>query len=229
MRRSLALIASTALIAVAFVAVALAFASAGSSGSDTDRTAATEPVDSPGGGMGHGFRGHRGGHGFWPLRAALDGLAERLDVTPERLREALRGVKRRGLDRAVARGVITEVERDALLACMARDGGGCDRATAHRAGRRLHRSFHRRGRRGLARMKAQVLGDLAAELGKPAAEVTEAVRAELVEWLDRAVAMGFLSGRGRELALACFDRPRSCDLRALRREAFGRFGHRRGP
>jgi hypothetical protein len=224
-RRNLALVASAAFVAIAVVAVALAFASAGSGSSDGERGAATKPVHDRG--MGRGFRGGRGGPpGFFPLRAALDGLAERLDVTPERLREALEGVKRRGLDRAVARGVITEAERDALLACMSEDRGGCDREAARSAARKLHRAHHRRGRRGLARMKANVLGDLAAELDKPVGEVTEAVRAELVEWLDRGVAMGLVSGRGRELALACFDRPRSCDLRALKREIFGRFGGR---
>jgi hypothetical protein len=194
MRRTLAVIASGALIAVAAVAVTLAFASEGSSGGDRDRTSGTEPArgESPHHGMGRGFRGRGGGpHAFGPAREFFRGLAERLDVTPEQLREAIVRVKRR----------------------------------MH--GRRGGPGFHRRGRPGLdrprprdlARIKARILGGLAAELEKPVDEVREAVRAELAEALDRAVAMGFLSGRGRELALGCFDRPRSCDIGALRREA----------
>jgi hypothetical protein len=224
MRRTLALIASLALIVVAVAAVALAFASDGSDGAGGDRGSGTEVVRADE--RGRGF----GRHGFGPLRAVLDGLAERLDVTPEELREAIHGVKRRGLDRAVDAGTITAAERDALLACMSHDRDGCDPVAARSAARKLHRAHRRRGGRGLARMKAHFLGDLAAELGKPVDEVAAAVRAELVEALDRAVAMGFLSGRGRELALRCFDRPRRCNLRALRREAFGGFFHRRrGP
>jgi hypothetical protein len=231
-RRTLALITSAALVAVAVVAVALAFASQGASSSEGERTGGTELArsEAPNDGMGRGFRGHRGGpHAFGALRGLLRGLAERLDVTPQQLREAIQGVKRRGLDRAVEEGTITAAERDALLACMSHRREGCDREAARSAARKLHRAHHRRGRRGLARMKTRILGDLAAELGKPVGEVTQAVRAELVEALDRAVAMGLLTGRGRELALACFDRPRSCDLGELRAEAFGGFGHRRGP
>jgi hypothetical protein len=221
-RRTVALITSAVLIAVAVTAVALAFESAGGSGAGAgDHARSADPVRS-----GEPFPGRRGGrHGFGLLRGLLDGVAERLDVSPEQLREAIRGVKRRGLDRAVDEGIITAAERDALLACRSRDRASCDREAARSAARKLHRARHRRGGRGLARMKTRILGDLAAELGKPVEEVTRAVRAELVEALDRAVAMGFLSGRGRELALACFDRPRSCDLRELRGEAFGRFGH----
>src|SRR5918992_5101344 len=223
MRRSLALVTSLALIVVAAAAVALAFASTGSSEPSRERASGTEAVHA-------GERAHRfGRHGFGPLRALLDGLAERLDVTPERLREAIHGVKRRGLDRAVAEGVITSAERDALLACMSHDRGGCDRAAARGAARKLHQAHRRRGARGLIRLKALVLGGLAAELGKPVGEVRAAARAELAEALDRAVAMGILSGRGRGLALACFDRPRACDLRALRAEAFRGFRRRRGP
>jgi hypothetical protein len=202
MRRTLALIASGALIAVAVVAVTLAFADSGSSGADRDRTSGTELArgDSSERGMGRGLRGlHGGPRAFGLARDFFRGLAERLDVTPERLREAVMRVKRRMHERRGRRG-------------FDRPGG---------AGFRGHGrpGFRRPGPGARARIKARVLGGLAAELEKPVAEVTAAVRAELVEALDRAVAMGLLSGRGRELALGCFDRPRACDLGALRREA----------
>ena len=69
---------------------------------------------------------------------------------------------------------------------------------------------------GLAGRKQRLLGDLASELGKPVGAIDSAFRAALGDSLDRAVSRGRLTPRGRELALACFDRPQSCDRQALR-------------
>ena len=185
----------------------------------------------------HGKPGHRGGQRrlFGPLRLAVRGFAERLDVTPKRLREAMRGVKRRQLDRAVSDGVITGAERSALEGCMkARRARGarCDGDRARSAHRKLQRKLHSRTA-DLARAKQLFFADLAAELGKPQADVERAARAELAELLERAVDAGFVTDRGRDLALACFDTPADCDRGAVRRELRPRlgghgFGHRRG-
>jgi hypothetical protein len=183
-----------------------------------------------------GRRGGRHGHGhglfFGPVRMAFNGVADRLGVEPRDLRDAAKGVKRRALDRAVSEGTITADERAALEACMKNRGGsGCDRAKARAAHRKLHRAFKQRIRSDAAGLKNQVLEDLAAELGggKSAAQIDAAIRAELVELLDKGVSMGFLTERARELALECWDTPNQCDRKALRAEVRKRFrGHRHG-
>jgi hypothetical protein len=181
-----------------------------------------------------GRRGGRHGHGlfFGPMRMAFRGVAERLGIEPRELREAAAGVKRRALDRAVSDGTITQDERDALQACFQnRRGSGCDRAKARAAHRKLHRAFKQRLRTDAAGLKTQVLEDLAAELGngKTAAQIDAAIRAELVELLDKGVSLGFITERGRELALGCWDNPNQCDRKALRAELRKGFrGHRHG-
>jgi hypothetical protein len=193
---------------------------------------------------GHGGRRHGGGRrrghrmGFGPIAAAVDGVADRLGVSRDELIQAVKGVKDRALDRAVSDGTITEAQRDALRACMRahhgrgsgkRRGGSCDRRAARRAHRRLHRALKQRIRSDAAAVKAQLIGDLADELGKQPAEVEDAIRAELSELLDTGVRLGLVSDRARDLALGCFDRPAQCDQRALRRELRQGFrGHRHG-
>jgi hypothetical protein len=168
-------------------------------------------------------RGHGRRHGHAMLHAQLlGGLATRLEVTPAQLRAALEGVKRRSLDRAVQRGTITADQRAALETCMD-DRRGCDRAAARPAFRALRRDA-RPAR--LAARKQELAEDLAAELGKTPEQVLTAVRAELVAKLDLAVTFGAVTAKGRDLALACFDEPASCDRRALRREV--RMGHGHG-
>lgn len=74
----------------------------------------------------------------------------------------------------------------------------------------------------LPKLKRRAAARLGAELDKPASEVVETVRAELAERLAYGVGVGMVSDRGRDLALACFDDPASCDVPALRRElSFG--------
>ena len=51
---------------------------------------------------------------------------------------------------------------------------------------------------------------------------------ELIRNLDDGVAVGFVTERGRALAVRCFDRPGRCDARALRWEiGLGAFQHLR--
>ena len=187
-----------------------------------------------------GGRGHHQGHGgamrFGVMALAFNDFAEKLGVTPGELHAAVRGVKKRALDRAVSDGTLTADERAALDACMKsrRKGSGCDRKQARAAHRKLHKALKARARSDAAGLKTQFIADLAAELDKQPADVESAARASLVELLDKAVTMGFLSERGRELALGCFDKPNECDRAALRAEVKKRFrgrgnhGGRRG-
>jgi hypothetical protein len=133
-----------------------------------------------------GFR-HRHRHGMHAR--VLASLAERLDVTPEQLRTAVRNVMVRKRAEWAMQGKPMTPAR-------------------------------------LAALKDELATDLGAELDKPPTEILDAVRAELVAKLDKAVAIGFVTARGRELALGCFDRPAECDLGALRSEArLGKFRH----
>jgi hypothetical protein len=143
------------------------------------------------------------------------------------------GVKKRALDRAVADGTITQDERDALEACFKSrgQGSGCDRVKARAAHRKLHKAIKQRVKTDAAGLKAQVIDDLAAELGKQPAEVEAAARAELVDLLDKGVALGLVTEKGRDLALGCWDKPNECDRAALKAEVKKRFrgrGHRHG-
>ncbi len=114
--------------------------------------------------------------------------------------------------------IITAAERDALAACLERPRrGSCDLAAA-RAARAKLKAAKRAQARDLSKLKDLLLTDLAAELGKPVAEVTTAIGASLRDALDQAVARGWLTAKGRELALQCFDAPASCDRKALRAE-----------
>ena len=140
------------------------------------------------------------------------------------LRAAVQGVKKRALDRAVYDGTISQAERDALDACMkSRRSSSCDRRQAKAAHRKLHRALKQRAKTDASGLKAQLFDDLGAELGKDPADVEKAARDELSELLDMAVSMGFVTERGRELALGCFDKPDDCDRAALRAEIKKKF------
>ena len=179
----------------------------------------------------HGGRGHGGHRLFGPAAIAFNGFADRLNVSRKELHAALRGVKNRALDRAVDENVITSAERDALKSCMkSRRRDNCNRSQARAAHRKLHRAMRQRVRSDAAAVKAQVIEDLADELDKQPADVEAAARAELVELLDTAVTLGFVTEKGRQLALECWDTPNECDRAALRAEVKHRLGHghRRG-
>ena len=239
MRRSTLIAVVVGALAGLAVAAGISLAGSGdSSSSKGDGTSAgttsgaANVAHKRGGRRGHGGRGHHG-HGlrFGPLAMAFDDFAERLGKSPRELHAAIRGVKDRALDRAVSDGVITQAERGALAKCMKSRArrGGCDRRAARAAHRKLHRAFKQRARSDAAGLKAQFIGDLAAELGKKPEEVESAARAELQDLLDMAVTLGFVTEDGRKLALGCFDRPNECDRAALRAEVKKRFrGHHGG-
>lgn len=235
MRRWIIVLAALA-VACGLAVTAVTVAGAGSGSSDRERARDGASPARFGGDRAGDRRRFRGGgrRGFGPFasgpaRPVFRGVADKLDVTPQRLREALRGVKRRRLDRAVQEGTITTAERDALAACLERRrGGSCDPAAARAAMAKLKAAKRMQGR-DLATLKAQLLADLAAELGKPEADVATAIRASLVEALAKAVARGWLTEHGRDLAIGCFDTPASCDRKALRGELRLPFGGRGGP
>jgi hypothetical protein len=245
MRRSIVVaVLAGALVGLAVAAGISLAGSGGSSGSSSSSEQASASgaqgsfASSYAAKQGHRNRGgrrHGHGHGLgWgPMGLAFKGLADRLNVTPAKLREAAMGVKKRALDRAVADGTITQAERDALEACFKSRGrsSGCDRAKARAAHRKLHRAIKQRVKTDAAGLKAQVIDDLAAELGKQPSEVEAAARAELVELLDKGVKFGLVTEKGRDLALGCWDKPNECDRAALKAEVKKRFrgrGHRHG-
>ena len=185
-----------------------------------------------------GGNGHGGAMRFGAMAMIFKGLADKLGVEQDELRDAIRGVKKRALDRAVSDGTISQAERAALDACMkSRGGSGCDRKAAKAAHRKLQRAIKARAKSDAAGLKKQVIDDLAAELGKQPEDVDTAARAQLKTALDTGVTMGFITEKGRELALGCWDSPNQCDRKALRAEVKKRFrgrsrghhGGRRGP
>jgi hypothetical protein len=173
---------------------------------------------------------------FGAMAMAFNGLADKLDVTPDKLRDALKGVKDRALDRAVADGTITSDDRAALDACMQarkNGSGSCDRAKAKAAHKKIHKALKAKAKSDPAALKTQLLGDLADELGKQPGEVESAIRDQLSDVLATGVKLGFITEKGRTLALGCFDKPNECDRAALRAEIKKRFrgghgGKRRG-
>lgn len=235
MRRSI-LVAVLAGVLVGIAAVAGISLAGSDSGSDGRSQASPAPFKTQ-----YAAKRNRGGHRhgpgirFGPVAMAVGGVADRLGVSRDELIDAVKAVKRRALDRAVADGTLTQAQRDALEECMKAHhrGDRCDnRRAARRAFRKLRRDFRQRIRTDAAAVKAQILQDLAAELGKQPRQVGDAIRSELAELLDTGVKLGFVTDGGRDLALGCFDRPNECDRRALRRElrkhfrGHGRRGHR---
>ncbi|WCB93782.1 hypothetical protein DSM104299_02498 [Baekduia alba] len=80
------------------------------------------------------------------------------------------------------------------------------------------RKAPRKAKPDLTALKADLATSLAAKLGKTPDEVLAAVRAELDARLTQAVQAGWLTQKGHDLALACFDVPASCDVKALKGE-----------
>jgi hypothetical protein len=83
----------------------------------------------------------------------------------------------------------------------------------------------------LTALKAELAASLATKLSTTPDAVLAAVRAELDARLTQAVSAGWLTQKGHDLALACFDTPASCDLEALRGEVrlFGHHHQRHAP
>jgi hypothetical protein len=106
----------------------------------------------------------------------LSRVAKRLDISTEKLKDALDKVAKSDLDKAVDSGRLTSAQRDAILACQ--DAPlTCDRSNLPAFGGR-GRGFHP-GPRGEGRARGQdFLADLAKELDIDAAKVRSAFQAE---------------------------------------------------
>ncbi len=103
-------------------------------------------------------------------------VAKRLDISTEKLKDALDKVAKSDLDKAVDSGRLTSAQRDAILACQ--DAPlTCDRSNLPAFGGR-GRGFHP-GPRGEGRARGQdFLADLAKELDIDVTKVRAAFKAE---------------------------------------------------
>ena len=148
-------------------------------------------------------------------QAVLDDAAERLDVTPQRLREALAAAQDAQLDRAVRDGDLTREQAQAIKQARRRSGRVLGGPHVHGPGRGLHGIGPRVAlglRHGLFRELAEALGTTPAQLveklrsgdslaqiarahGRSVAEVRRAVGAAVQRRLDRAVRDGDLTQR----------------------------------
>lgn len=249
-----------ALVLTVGAGVAVATSSSGDGDSGSEPRAESKPVSAEriASREGPRSRGHRGlGNGMFRMvvKQVLASSAGRLGVTEKQLRDALHVVGKSAKERRFAAAKLTAADRAALKACRGghNRGGhrGFDRGRDHRDDRGA-RSSRRRGatadcdrkaaRGALRKLKASkknvdlaaekqaLANDLAKELKLEPAKVIEAARAELVERLGQAVGLGFVSEKGRTLALGCFDAPASCDVKALHAEVKipGHGGMRRG-
>jgi hypothetical protein len=247
------LIASLSVLAAALLVVAAISLSGGDGGSSaataataasTTSAPATAPARYPGGPRGF-MRGAHGGAMFHFLGGlVLKSSADRLGVTPAKLKAAVKTVAQAQFAKKAAEAKLTPEEIAALKACRRsfrafRHGGGagagaagsgtCDRTTAKAAITKLKAL----PKPDLAALKTELSDALGAELGVPGAKVVEAARAELSDRLDQGVKLGFVTADGKAKALACFDAPNSCDVKALhqalrRGHPFGGSFHRFG-
>jgi hypothetical protein len=104
----------------------------------------------------------------------LSRVAKRLDISSEKLKDALDKVGKANLDDAVAAGRLTDAQRDAILACKDTPLT-CDRSNLPAFG---GRGFHL-GKRSQGRPTRQdFLADLAKELNIDAAKIRAAFQAE---------------------------------------------------
>jgi len=153
-------------------------------------------------------------------------LAAELSLPADRVREALRAVRKRhrGERRATRAERRAKREERRRLRAEGRGPSGSRherraerrRARAERRRRRAERRGLRGGRpalramRRFTRLRDRLVPDLADELGLEPARVTAALRTLLGQRLDRAVARGRLTSAGRDAALACFDDASQC-------------------
>lgn len=103
----------------------------------------------------------------------LADAAKRLDITPQKLRDALTAAQDAQLERAVKDGELTQEQADAMKEARKRSG----RLLGPLRGPRLHgRSAPGRGRPG-RHARHGLLADIAKALGTTQAKLTEALRA----------------------------------------------------
>jgi hypothetical protein len=208
-RRVIAVLTAVCLAALSVTAVALA-----SGGGSDHQDGAAKKHRAP--------AAKQRGIGGGILGVALTSLAQRLDVAPVDLRAAVTAIAREQAAKKAAAAGLTPEEIAALKACRtARHGAStCDRAAA-KSGRAKLKALPKPD---LTALKAELATSLATKLSKTPDEVLTAVRAELDARLTQAVTAGWLTQKGHDLALACFDTPATCDLKALRAEVRF-FGH----
>ncbi|UTI65142.1 hypothetical protein NBH00_02765 [Paraconexibacter antarcticus] len=231
------LIASLSVLVVSLLAVA-AIALSGGGGGSSAATAATAAATMPApatapatyAGGPRGFM--RGAHGRAMFRflggLVLKSAADRLGVTPAKLKAAAKTVAEAQFAKKAAEAKLTPEETAALKACRrafrgvrhagaagpgAAGAGACDRTTAKAAIAKLKAL----PKPDLAALKTELSDALGAELGVPGAKVVEAARAELSDRLDQGVKLGIVTADGKAKALACFDAPNACDMKALHR------------
>lgn len=151
-------------------------------------------------------------------QAVLDDAAKRLDVTPQKLRDALAAAQDAQLDQAVKDGDLTQKQADAMKAARRQAGTVLGPGLHGRAGGfgahgrlELHGGLHPFGVRGdifedfaealgttAEKLKKQLrdgksLADVAKANGKSIADVRAAVRAAMKTRLDKAVKDGDLT------------------------------------
>lgn len=179
----------------------------------------------------HHAKVHRAGQpasflGAGLFGAAVNSLAQRLSVAPADLRAAIRQTIADERAKQLDAAGLTADESAALKGCRgvkhvahkkaraARRGAGCDPAVLKSALTKLKAA----PKPDYAAIKSDLAAGLAQKLGKTPDEVIAAVRAELDARLTQAVTAGWLTQKGHDLALACFDDPNSCDVKALKAE-----------
>jgi hypothetical protein len=178
----------------------------------------------------HHAKVHRTGHpagflGAGLFGASVNSLAQRLSVDPAALRTAIKQTLADERAKQLTAAGLTPEETAALKRCRVKGrrtahaahhtrAAGCDAATLKSARAKLKAA----PKPDYNAIKADLAAGLAQKLGKTPGDVLTAVRAELDARLTQAVTAGWLTQKGHDLALACFDDPSSCDVRALKAE-----------
>ncbi len=230
------LVVLSAVVAAVLAAATLAIASGGetSSKTATATTTTTAQATMPTTPARHGKRGGRGHHGGamarMVQRVVLASFAGRLGVEPAALKTAIHDIAEEQFAKTATQAGLTKAQTDTLVAChLARQtharkarSAACDRTVIRPAIKKLKALPVP----DLAALKTELSDTLAAKLGAPVtgATVLTGARAELDERLGQAVALGFVSAKGRTLALACLDTPATCDIKALRKMVRGHGG-----
>jgi hypothetical protein len=217
-RRLLAVLTACCIVALSASAVAFAHGSRGDHHHAATKKARVHRTGRPAGFLGAGLLG-----------ASVNSLAQRLSVDPADLRTAIRQTLAAERARQLTSAGLTPQETAALKACRGAARSSERTARGGKKGRRAAACDTAVLKSARAKLKAApkpdynaIKNDLAAglaqKLGKTPDDVIAAVRAEIDARLTQAVTAGWLTQRGHDLALACFDDPNSCDVRALKGE-----------
>ena len=123
------------------------------------------------GGTGAAIAAVTKGDGEKAEQEVLADAAERLDVTPEQLRDALTAAQNAQLDQAVKDGDLTQKQADAMKAARKQSG----RVLGPRLYKRFAPGPGRPGRPGMG-LRRGLLGDIAKALGTTPAKLMESLR-----------------------------------------------------